>query len=521
MSNIRNNWLLISLCVVLQVFLVVVLSRTYLLYHNTLHNNASWISAKMNLEKNVMGAFSFFYGPQALAEGHLNLGSWHGFQEVLYKEKLNVGKIEFDFRLERNSYLNVIYNKSESGFSCIRFSVNEHFHSGCFKVTPAGRFLEKKTLDALELRARHWHHAELDFEDEKVSLMLDDRIIESFNEQVLREQRIGFRGGLLDAYVDDVLFHRHNSGRIFESFGNSRASTRLIVFIVLLVGVFNLLIFVLLRFVFRVESNYRGYSLATLNAVLIIIGLFISGHRYMTANRYPRFNEQFQNQEQYLQTEMTREVVQDIRDAFGDMPGENFYRVLFLGSSQTWGAGASKQSMTFVSKFEKKLNGSGIPGTRFECMNAGVPGLQSSSLLDLYWMELLNLKPGVVVINLSNNDGDSEQFASNLQTMIEVSRRDGIQPVFVLEANSVEASDNGLKERHEAMRRVGAAHKVPVIDMHAYLGRKYDDGFLWWDKVHLTDFGHELFAGKIYEELLHVIKNNLVNPADLSAGQTG
>ena len=100
-------------------------------------------------------------------------------------------------------------------------------------------------------------------------------------------------------------------------------------------------------------------------------------------------------------------------------------------------------------------------------------------------------------------------FASNLQDMIEISVRARIQPIFVLEANSVENINNGLIAKHEAMRRVGAAHNVPVIDMHAYLRKKYDEGFLWWDSVHLTDFGQELLAEKLYKELVQVMKNKL------------
>ncbi len=51
------------------------------------------------------------------------------------------------------------------------------------------------------------------------------------------------------------------------------------------------------------------------------------------------------------------------------------------------------------------------------------------------------------------------------------------------------------------MRRVGEENNVTVVDMHAYLLEHYDEGFLWWDNVHLTDFGQELFAQKLYEEL--------------------
>ena len=46
---------------------------------------------------------------------------------------------------------------------------------------------------------------------------------------------------------------------------------------------------------------------------------------------------------------------------------------------------------------------------------------------------------------------------------------------------------------------------VPVIDMHSYLRDKYDEGFLWWDSVHLADFGQDLFAEKLYNELEQIL----------------
>ena len=110
----------------------------------------------------------------------------------------------------------------------------------------------------------------------------------------------------------------------------------------------------------------------------------------------------------------------------------------------------------------------------------------------------------MVVINLAYNDNDIDMYASNLQHMIKISVRAGIQPVFVLEANSIGPVDN-----HEVMRRIGIAHNVPIVDMHAYLTKKYDEGFLWWDSIHLSDFGQELVAEKLYNELVQVMKNRL------------
>ena len=51
------------------------------------------------------------------------------------------------------------------------------------------------------------------------------------------------------------------------------------------------------------------------------------------------------------------------------------------------------------------------------------------------------------------------------------------------------------------MQTIAATNDVPVIPMHEYLGRNYTRGFLWWDHVHLTSYGHQLFAERLYQGL--------------------
>lgn len=42
---------------------------------------------------------------------------------------------------------------------------------------------------------------------------------------------------------------------------------------------------------------------------------------------------------------------------------------------------------------------------------------------------------------------------------------------------------------------------IQVVNMHGYLKTKYDEGQLWWDQVHLTDYGNYLFTKKLFEDL--------------------
>jgi lysophospholipase L1-like esterase len=500
-AAIRRNLFLVLLSVALQLLLAVVLSSTYLLIRNTLHNGDSWIPTKTRLEKGVLGAYSFFLGPQALAKGRLNLGAWHGFQEVLYKSRLHIDDFEFDFWLEPNAYLSVIFNKHEGGFSGIRFSVNDRFASSYFVASDAGRFLQKRTIGTPTLRPRHWHRARLRFDAAAFSIFLDDEHIEGFGEPSMHEQRVGFRGGFHDALVDNVSIRQEERVVVSESFTNSKNAPRVTSLFLLLVVFVNASVFFLARFALGSRGEHAGLYLLMLNMVLIVISGLIFGYQYMTGGYYPRLDEDLRKQEEYWRDATASEVVKSIRRGHGGVPTENIHRILFLGTSQTWGAGASEQAATFVEVVEKRLNEHATGQTRFECVNAAISGVSSPQLLELYRREWIRLKPRTAVMILGNNDVRMDRLESSLKDMIELSTEAGIRPVLVLEANSVESHNRFLSRKHEAMRRVGRSYGVAVIDMHAYLASRYDDGLLWWDYVHLTDFGQQLVAEKLYQEL--------------------
>jgi len=507
MISFKKNMLFMCFCITLQVILGVILSYAFLLYNNTIYYNGSWISTKTNLVKAVMGAHSFSFQRQALAKGRLNLGAWHGFQEIIYKDKLDIKSIEFDFSLEPNSYSYFIFNKNDKKSSAIRLSINKNLESKYLVISALGRFLEKVPIDTPTLRAQRWYNAKLRFNDNEILFFLDNKEIARFREPILHEQRIGFRGGFHNAYIDNVIIHQHNSKSIYEFFDNRKNAFHITAFFLILVGMCNGLVFLLLYFTFRIKGKNVVFFLAMLDIVLIIISALGVSYLYITTNYYPQIDENKRKIEEYWKGSRTGEIVEYIRNTYGEIPNKNTYRILFIGSSQTWGAGVSKQTSTFVRKIENKLNKSRTKEIQFECINAGISALHSFHLLDLYKREWLKLKPRIVVINLSNNDVNIDIFASNLQRMIKLSAQKGIQPIFVLEANSVEKNNTDLILKHEAMRRVATKHFVPVIDMHAYLSKKYDEGFLWWDFVHLTDFGQELLAEELHKELWQVIKD--------------
>jgi lysophospholipase L1-like esterase len=156
----------------------------------------------------------------------------------------------------------------------------------------------------------------------------------------------------------------------------------------------------------------------------------------------------------------------------------------------------------FENRIEARLNSQAEQGrTRYECITAGVSGSTAAEMLGLYRSEALQLQPNLVIIDLGNNDTDAQLFRAALNKFIDINLQRGIRTLLVLEANSVERTPNELP-MHQCMRDVGRERNVPVVELHEYLKQRHDAGFLWWDYVHLSSFGHKLAADCI-EKALH------------------
>jgi len=55
------------------------------------------------------------------------------------------------------------------------------------------------------------------------------------------------------------------------------------------------------------------------------------------------------------------------------------------------------------------------------------------------------------------------------------------------------------------MLKLAKSQNIELIDMHKVMTSQYDDGDIWWDQVHLTPFGHYIFAQNMIEHLKEIL----------------
>ena len=462
-------------------------SGLYSQANNTLDRNGRWTSTKARLGKGVVGAVAFLTTRVALQGNRLNLGAWSGFHEVIYNEKIDPRAVEFDFNLPERSYLVFIFNRDERGASAIRLSRSDLYDNAYLIVGKNGGFLGKDRITAGNIKSGG-NHFKMLFGDGGFSVSINGMESYSRRMTILRPQSIGFRGGFENSFVDRLLISARNPAEdVRESFGNPRGFAEAFIPLFSLFLLMDLVLFALKK---SAGLDAALFALVRLNFSLALLGtlLFAADFHYLSALYYPRFTRYygFKNT-----IDPEKNILEKIDGKFHAPPAADTLRIMFIGSSQTWGAGAAADEETFVSLIEEKLNGPPRRSRRhYECVNAGIPGLKIKRLWELYEGNWLRLRPRLVVINLATNDRDTDPaaFSGYLEKFVSLNRSLGIKTLFVLEANSIQTLDAKVAEKRESMRRTASRDHIPVVDMNAYLARNDDAGFLWWDQVHLTSY---------------------------------
>jgi lysophospholipase L1-like esterase len=182
-------------------------------------------------------------------------------------------------------------------------------------------------------------------------------------------------------------------------------------------------------------------------------------------------------------------------------------RVAFLGTSQTWGSGAERIAETFVARCHGLL-AQALGDISVETYNFSISGSNSTELLSKYAESWRFAQPDLLLINLSNNDAKTDTLTANLPTLTHLARAAGGQVVFLLEPNAAEVDHRGLQEKHSAIQRLGQELRVPVWNLDGYMSSDpvYDSGMMWWDKIHLTSYGHGVVAEWLAPQMLAMIR---------------
>jgi lysophospholipase L1-like esterase len=532
---------------------------------NVLLTNGQWVSSKLLLQMYVMGSEQFMTTRNALFRNRLHLGEWHGFNEVSLKEPVEPAAIEYRFRLSHGAYLYFIFNRSESGHHGIRLSRNAKFPSMFYQADRLNKFVSRTALDLTPSRlSGGWHNLVLSFGSGQVTANLDGAALASMPVKIEGPRIIGLRGGFLTADLDSVrITGKDGRTTLDDSFSNRRHyGTVLAAVAVVSLLVIGLATIPLLRRHSPHEFKLGVFRcLMGLGVAVMVLSLLFGFDYFFWSRRYPykdylpggahAFAVTVQiealRQKLFLYPKgvsafpSDKEVRESITRWDGDKPiifsdivrytrehpmvpefldegqvrglppkADRTIRVAFLGTSQTYGIGAERISETFVARCHRLL-AQALGDISVETYNFSFSGPNSTELLSKYAESWRFSEPDLLVINLSNNDRVPDTLTANLRTLAHLARAAGGRVVFLLEPNAAEVEHRGLREKHSAIQRLGQELGVPVWNLDGYLSSDpvYDSGMMWWDKVHLTSYGHGVVAEWLAPQMLAMIRSDL------------
>jgi lysophospholipase L1-like esterase len=509
----RDEIVTLALALIVQATAVALLVQTWQVYHQSLGTDGPWVSTKTTLARPVPGTMAFVTDRQTLAGGYLNLHAWHGFHEVVSRSDFERPlSLEFDFGLGENAYLVVLTHQlPEGGWDALRLSSHPGHPSALLRIGPDGAFREKRpiAIPPLQLEART--AAAMTFSGRDVSITIDDRHVGTFPLVTTGRTRIGFRGGVRPAAVDDVRLVSSDGTTFVESFDAAASGQTASALAVAIIALLTVFLFRGLYTRRRIARWPLGFYFLASSLVLLAGAGSLRGLSWVLVGRYPAVHEERMRAEERYRWDTLADAREEIRARYAARHDPGVYRILLVGGSQTWGQGATRDedilAVALRQEIERRSMGLSAPGAdagkpRVECILGAAPGARAEELLQALQDDWLDLEPDVVVFNLSSNDMETgSAFANQVRAMVEAARGAGARSLLVKEPHSPSAVPEGLRRRHLDLDRVAAATGVPVFDLHGYLRARDDDGFLWWDMVHLTSLGQRYAAESLATEL--------------------
>lgn len=188
-------------------------------------------------------------------------------------------------------------------------------------------------------------------------------------------------------------------------------------------------------------------------------------------------------------------------------------RILAIGSSSTWGVGATSRRKNYPSQLENLL-GKILKGVDVDVVNRGVSGETADITADRLLLEAALLKPDLVLWQVGTNDAvqrvPAEDFERTVRDTVATLRASKIDVVLVgLQYTPKYARDEHYFAIRKALRRVAASENVLYVRRYQameYISHtKANLKMMAEDDFHLNDLGYQCMA----EHVAHAMTANI------------
>tara|TARA_B100001971_G_scaffold111191_1_gene102132 strand:- start:76285 stop:77874 length:1590 start_codon:yes stop_codon:yes gene_type:complete len=526
------NWKKFSINFVSVFLLSFLLSRFYCYSKLSIKSLGDWTTFKYQAQNFLNGTNNFYHDRKPLRDNRLNLNEYYSHDGIISLINERWNKVEFEFELKEKDYF-LFYLEFDHKSMVLRLSADKNRVSKQILLNYDGEFLATKDLE-LTLEKDIIYNIKIVSENAKYFILLDGKKYELDLFEGKIAKRIAFKSNHSDIYIDNIFVDFENLS-FFENFENTKDLERvfIIIFITLLIIFllyellaykykFNQLYFLMYAFVFCISMsvlysydyfiwskyvhiaegpkknveklrrkfffeliNLDGNNVYNKQAVLFKFNLAQLQNCRITSMDYPL-------------------PLYEYHKAYcGDISNKETKKILFLGSSQTVGAGAFNYKLglpfLFANELFTKTKRALIVYNLSESGSNAKGRLKALKSHDGFFGEL-----DVVFINLGFNDNYSENYIRDIGNLITYIKKNFNALIIYLNEPHFSRDDSYLRSQR-VTSLISSTNQIRYFDYLKDNDKRfvsYDDAIYWWDDVHLTQFAQKLYAQYLVKKYL-------------------
>ncbi len=525
---------------------------------HTLDTYPQWKTMKTELHKIPMGAHGFRTYTNSLANNQLQLGAWHGYNFIYHTTPRSIQTWTLNTTFSKDSYLNIIFNMSNTSYEFIRLSTSPHFENSWITSKVSGEYTHIQSLPPYVLEADSEHTIRLEAHPKGIQLTIDNTPYYLLQQtQFKPNHKWGFQSGKENVQIRSITLIDKEGTTLEENFKPSLFSHNLST-LLLIFGSLAIIISLLTSLI----SKKQFYRAMTGMVFIIISGIILVYTYYMLTHQehyYPRpletikfvtkhltdrfkpsdkpepktpdkddYKQLFLHAQRNLPYPQLQFINLNKKSYKKDPPNPltmlhdqittqlthpqtitTHNTLLILGTSQTWGEGCSSEYSAFGALLQQRFIDQNIP---ISSLVLARQGKSMGYLLKAYKEVWQYMNPDYVLIITGTNDWELTQhlapkdkyvlFEDTLSELIQLNQSKGIQTILCKEANAIEKHGNQDLPLHQSLDKLSEQYNLPCLELHQHLLKYYQTGTLFWDHVHFTDYAHELTA-KYLSQTLH------------------
>lgn len=556
--SLEASWLNKKSYILGLIFISAICTQWLLYSQNNILNNKNWFVAKKQKQMLVVGADEFLLERSVLAKNQLDLSKYYGFQEVYTKKTFKPNHISLSFHLPLDGYLDLFLIDDHHLAHGIRLINSDSDKSFYFVKNKDKKFIIKQELN-WSLKMNNWNL--LKWNIQKNHLEIDFNGMRFKKNSIATHQfgHFGLYAGEVGAVIDDVLIEDLEGQKFYDDFSSDKKKWITIFFIhfVTIFGIVEILQLFILFFsragMIPFPYNIRSFLVVQLSIILIMLYGFdfyfwssrlTYNHTFtlktnekvndisLESIRFKLFRFWAQNLgfNKYLHEEIKKDyphpklwegpilcinddlcryVKKGMLNQFLIRIEKNCKKLILTGSSQSVGSGAGQLDQSMFVQIHKKLYPFQNHHGCLVSLNLAVSGgLLKDIFHDYQTIVDKTFIPDVMILNISYND-TLDDISKYIPKVLRWNQTNKIKTILIEEANSLTSQNaETLTKKHAILKEQAIIFGQNSLPFHQeLLKEKYlESGDLWWDEVHLTDWGQSIAADWLSSEIMKIWK---------------